>query len=293
MSRQRSSSYLQLAAGLAGPEGLGREPGATYEMRTQQNKPRRIWLGICTATALVVLASPTMADQVTKLAQELAQLRSEVETLSHDLSSKQSDLQNDLKSYARQKAELEAELQREKIRLQKIQAAVVERKGLIDAQTEQDQKLRPSVELATTQIRTYVEASLPFRKAERLAELEKIGEQYKSGLLTPDRALARLWAFMEDEFRLTSESGVFRQTVSVDGKDRLADVVRLGMVSLYYKTGQGEYGFVAQENGNWSYKSLEGAKNAALIENLFESFSKQIRVGYFEVPLALAQGVNQ
>jgi TolA-binding protein len=48
-----------------------------------------------------------MADQVTQLAQELAQLRSEVETLSHRSSSKQTDLQNDLKSYARQKAELE------------------------------------------------------------------------------------------------------------------------------------------------------------------------------------------
>lgn len=267
-------------------------------MRTQATKAprRRPWLGISAmlaAAGVVTLSAPSLADQVTKLAQELAQLRSEVETLSHDLSSKQTELQNDLKSYARQKAELEAEIQREKIRLQKIQTAVVDKRQLIENQNEQDQKLRPSVDKALAEIRGHIETSLPFRKGERLAELEKVEEQYKSGLLTPDRALARLWAFMEDEFRLTSESGVFRQTVTVDGKDHLADVVRLGMVALYYKAGDGQYGFVTQENGNWQYKSLEGPKNAELIENLFESFKKQIRVGYFEVPLALAQAANQ
>jgi hypothetical protein len=34
------------------------------------------------------------------------------------------------------------------------------------------------------------------------------------------------------------------------------------MVSLYYKTGQGEYGYVANDGATGVYKPLEGAKNA-------------------------------
>lgn len=255
------------------------------------------WLALCAgATAALLVAVPAAtgrAEQVTKLAEELARLRSEVESLSQELSGKQTDLQNDLKSYARQKAELEAELQRETIRLQKIQAAMVEKKNLIESQEEQDQALRPSVVKASQQIRGYIQGSMPFRRGERLAELDKIDEQYKAGLLTPDRALARLWAFMEDEFRLTSESGVFRQTVNVEGQEQLADVVRLGMVSMYFKTGDGTYGYVTRQGDDWKYQRLEGAKAAEQVEGLFESFKKQIRVGYFEVPLALSQGAKQ
>ena len=56
--------------------------------------------------------------------------------------------------------------------------------------------------------------SLPFRTAERLLEIQKIEDQFKAGLLTPQRALSRLWGFFEDELRLWHESRQASPTVT-------------------------------------------------------------------------------
>src|SRR5690606_26715334 len=99
----------------------------------------------------------------------------------------------------------------------------------------------------------YVKSSLPFRRAERLSELNKLDEQYRAGLLSPPRALSRLWGFIEDEFRITRENGLFQQTVTVNGEEHLAEVVRLGMVMLFYKTNDGQVGKAVAQNGTWTF----------------------------------------
>lgn len=239
------------------------------------------------------LASTSFADTTARLAKELAEVRGEVEGLSQELSSKQTELQNELKSHARQKAEVAAEVQREKMRLQKVRQAVLDKTKVVADQEQNDKALRPGFESALQKFRAYVESAMPFRRGERLAEIDKIADQYKSGMLSPERALARLWAFAEDEFRLTHETGVYRQTVAVDGKEQLADVVRVGMVMMFYRTADGGYGHVERANDNtWRYRALAGKDNVARIEGLFESLRKQIRVGLFQLPPAIAGTVT-
>lgn len=268
--------------------------------RSDRFSPPREWLVGAKAAArtAVVTAAVTatalggsavaLADDVTNLAKELASMRSDVESISTELSSKRGELDNELKSLARQKAELEAERQREQVRLTKIRQLVGGRKAEIGKRQAEEAKLRPAFDAALAEVRAYVQASMPFRRQERLSELGKIEEQLKSGLLTPERGLSRLWSFVEDEFRLTSESGVYRQTVSMDGKDQLADVVRLGMVGLYFRTADGQYGHAVHgAGGAWAFASLEGKEERQRIDALFESFRKQIRTGLFVLPAPL------
>lgn len=253
---------------------------------------RRILCGACGAVAIgaLILTSPALAEDVSALAARLSGLRGEVETLSGELSEETQALQDQLRSLARQKSELEIELQRERARLQKARLSVAERQEEIADEKAAGDELKPLFDKYLAAVRKHVQTSLPFRTDERLAELNKIEEQVTSKLLTPERAVLRLWTFVEDEFRMTRENGLFRQTITLDGQEQLADVVRLGTVAMYFRTSDDRVGFVTKSGAGWDYRETGDKDEKRRITNLFDSFKKQIRVGYFELPNALPVG---
>jgi hypothetical protein len=264
---------------------------------SQSSQPKRrpssrrpLLFGIIIASATFVAATPALGDSVTDLAKRLSALRGEVEALSAELAQKEADMRDELRSLARQKAELDLEVKKEQTRLQKTQVTIQEKKKAIEAEKQASQTLVPVFDKALGQVRAYVDRSLPFRLSERQSELTKIEDQYKAGLLTADRALARLWGFVEDELRLTRETGMYRQTITLDGQDQLADVVRVGTVMLYFKTGDGTVGHAKKRGEQWEFVLVEDPPQKRQIEGLFDSMKKQIRSGYFEVPNALPPG---
>lgn len=234
--------------------------------------------------ASLLAAAAAGAQDIQNLAKELSGLRAEVEQLSDQVAAEKGSLQDQLRTYARQKSELALELDRERMRLQKTRMTIAQKKDVVDQEKEASQALVPIFEKGAEGLRGYIKGALPFRVPERLAELQKIEGQLKSGLLTPQQAIARLWTMIEDEQRMTRDSGVFRQTVTIEGEDQLADIVRLGMVALYFKTSDGTVGHAQKTAEGWSYSVLPAPQDVKLVDNLFESFKKQIRVGYFQLP---------
>ncbi len=246
--------------------------------------PKAVLFGVVLAVSAVTISA--YAD-VGQLAARLAKLRAEVEQLSADLSAKSSESNDTLRSLARQRSELELEVRREETRLQKVSAAIAKQKAEIAEQKEKGQQVVPLLSSVVADVRKQVSASMPFRKDERLAALDKIEEQHKSGLLSATRALSRVWGFVEDELRLTRENGLYKQTVTVDGAPRLAEVARLGMVMMFYRTDDDRVGHAVHENGDWSYEEILDDKQKRAVLDLFTTFKKQVRVGYFELPNAL------
>jgi hypothetical protein len=230
---------------------------------------------------------PVLADDTSALAARLANLRGEVEQLASQLNAKSTEQRETLRSMSRQRADLELEVTREETRVQKLVSEIAKRRTEIAEKKAKGDRRAPLVDESMSGLRSYVEASLPFRKPERLASLDKIQEQYKTGLLTPSRALQRLWSFVEDEFRLTKESGLYKQTIRVDDEERLAEVIRVGMVMLFYKTEDGKVGKVRGKDGKFDYVSVDDPTQQKLVLELFTSFKKQIRVGFFELPNGL------
>lgn len=229
------------------------------------------------------------AQSADVLAKRLASLRAEVEELSEDLAEQKRDTRNELQSLARQKADMKVELDREKIRVKKLRATLDKKRQKVAEASSQGEDLAPIYSASLAEMRTYVSGSLPFRTAERLAELDKIEEQRRTGILSYPRALTRLWSFIEDEFRMTRESAAFQQTITVDGEEQLAEVVRIGMVMLFFKTNDGELGYTRKTADGWTFvRAADGAERKQ-IRKLFDSFRKQIRVGLFTLPNALPE----
>ena len=247
------------------------------------------WRLGATATLLgLAVAYPALGDDVSALAGQLATLRGEVEELAQKLNDKTNESRDALRSLGRQRSELDLELKREETRLQKLSSAIAKRREEIQAEKAKGDKLVPLFTEALGQVRAQVAEGLPFRSGERQDALNKLEEQYKAGLLTPARALSRLWSFVEDEFRMTRESGLFRQTVQLDGQDVLAEVVRVGTVMLFYKTDDGDVGKAVRAEGKWHFEPITGPDDKRLVLELFTTFKKQIRVGYFDLPGGLS-----
>jgi hypothetical protein len=224
-----------------------------------------------------------------ELAEKLVKLRAEVEELSEQLTTQKVEARNELSSLARQKSDLEVELDREQVRVAKLRDSLSKSKEKVKEVSAVGEDLAPIYDAALAGMRAYVERSLPFRRAERLAELDKIDEQRRTGLLTHPRALTRLWSFIEDELRMTRESALFQQTITLDGREQLANVVRVGMVAMYFQTEDGAVGHTQPSSEGWRFVRVSATEERKLVRALFDNFRKQIRVGLFVVPNALPE----
>lgn len=227
------------------------------------------------------------------MAEKLADLRAEVETLSATLTDQKTDNRNTVRALARQKSDLQIDLDREKLRLAKARAALSKKQSEISAKSATSEDLTPLFNKAVVSAKGYVEQSIPFRTVDRLAEIEKIVAQEKSGALTKERALSRLWGFIEDEIRMTKESALFRQSIQLGGENKLVDVIRIGMVMMFFKEQDDSTGYAIKTESGWSFKKASGQTEDMLILKAFDMFKKQIKEGLFVLPNVLPKQAPQ
>jgi hypothetical protein len=192
-----------------------------------------------------------------------------------------------IRSYATQKAELDAEIQRAKIRLAQLRESVNKRGERQAEDIQQVAVLKPVVLEAIGRVKKKIASGMPFKKDERIAEMYRLIRQVEDGILHPVKAFGRLWDQVEDELRLARESGLYKQVITVEGKDTIADVVRMGMVMMYFQTADGILGKTRHEKGEWSYVKVSGKDDVRSVALLFDAFKKQIRSGLFVIPNAL------
>ena len=252
--------------------------------------PSKIVKTVAQSSAALALFFGTLhADSVTNLTEEVITLRSEVEALHGELDDEKEALKSKIKSLAMQKSELEANIRREETRIKQLKDSIAKQREIIVKNSSGSQKLIPIIVEAADKMERVVAASLPFKKQDRLDVLKELKSNLQSSLITPEKAANKLWAFCEDEIRLTKENGIFRQSVTLGDEERLADVARIGMVAMYFKTGSDELGYVKKSGDNWEYVLTEDSSEREQIAMLFDAFKKQIRSGFFTIPNTLPE----
>lgn len=245
--------------------------------------------------AVALCSSLAHASELETRAARVAELRTEVETLNTNVGLAKEELTADLRASAGQQAELEAAVRRQELRLERL---------LGDEQTalrEVEKQSRGASEALEREVRTgidgfrrHVQASLPFQSDARLKALQELEAHLDAKTLPVEQVAARLWAFAEDERRLTRENAIGRQVATVDGDEILVDTARLGMVAMYFRTPDGRIGQVQRAGDAWSWIVLSAEPQAAQVDGLFDALEKGIRTGWFELPQPLiAMGADQ
>lgn len=247
-----------------------------------------LWRLTAAALAGLVLVTPASSDEIDELAGRLISLRTEVEELNQELALLKDEQRASMSSLAAQKTELGANRSRLDTQVQQLRQKLEDNQAQAAAAGVDNDALLPAVLAAVSDMQGYIERSLPFKRDERLSELNEIRVQLETNVIPPNRAANRLWALYEDEIRLTRENGIYSQTIDLNGKRVLAEVAKIGTVMMFYRTSSLEYGQVAQSGSGWQFQPVTDPEAIARVENLFDSLQKQIRQGYFELPNSLA-----
>jgi hypothetical protein len=234
---------------------------------------------------LALLSLPALAQEpADSRAAELAKLRREVETVSNDLLLRKEDLRNKLKAIEAQKLEIEVQIRREELRLAQLQGEAESRRSELAVHQSGGSALTPTLLEAIAHIRGIVAAGLPFHQVDRLGELDTLKEQVERGLVAPEAGVARLWAFTEDELRLARENGLDRQVVPLASGEVLADVARIGMVALYFRTDGGEVGSAVKDASGWRWVTFDAREDQLGVLELMEKMQHGVRTGSFTLP---------
>jgi hypothetical protein len=153
--------------------------------------------------------------------------------------------------------------------------------------------LKPVVNAALAALEKEIKAGIPFKVKERVAGLHQIKADLKNGSISQEKALALTWASYDDALRLTKEIGQFKQEITLDGKETMAKIAKVGSVMMFFSTPDDRVGYVKQNGNAYSYVVVTDSTERDQIIDLFDALQKQIRTGYFTLPNALLlRGAN-
>jgi len=238
------------------------------------------------------LVSTSWANQnLDQMSEKLIQLRGEVEQLNNEINFLKDEHKQEMNFIWSQKNEVKSEIERNKKLISRLKKELEKAKTKNLETGLSAEQLLPEFKQSIVQVRDYVNTSMPFKKQERLAALDEIDHQVTKELISVQRGFNKLWAFVEDEIRLTKESGLYQASIQLSNQDRkqLVDVARIGMMKMYFKTQEGQFGQVSGQPGTWSYELIEKESDQDNVKYLFDSMQKQIRTGLFVLPIKRPQ----
>lgn len=236
-------------------------------------------------TSLLTFSSLTANSD--NMAESLMKLRAEVETLDSKIMDNKETYKASMRSLMRQKDDLESVIARENLKIKQIKQELAKVAKEIKESSKNSKGLKPLLVDALDALERNIKDSLPFKTQERLRDLHKIQEQIATDLVTPQKGLALTWNAYADAIRMTKENGIFKQTITLDGSERLVEVARIGTMMMFFKTPDDTVGYVTKDKAGFYYTKELNKDGQKQILSLFDAFKKQIRSGYFTLPNAL------
>jgi hypothetical protein len=238
------------------------------------------------ALAFLIAGSSLMANS-DNMAESLMKLRAEVEQLDSSIADEKDTFKGSMKSFRLQKNDLEALIAKEDLRMKQLTAEMGKVKKEVQEAGKNSVGLKPLVLEALARLQARIQTQIPFKTSDRIDDVSRITEQLKKDEITAQKALALTWNSYGDAIRMSKENGIFKQTIELNGQDRLADVARIGTMMMFFMTPNDEVGYVVKDQQGWQYKQAINKEEMDQINTLFDAFKKQIRTGYFTLPNAL------
>lgn len=265
--------------------------------------PRRLRRVAAVGLALAALAAPPAraqdrapeapGDELATVARELVKRRAEVDALATAIARKKAEIADRLRELRRKRAEAERRAEQLRRQAAELDKAIERETEELEGKRARRARVKPAVARQADAIAARIAAGLPFKRAERQAEIAAIKRKLDKGEIEPEQALARLWTAVEDELRLTREIGLYRQRIELDGAAELVDVVKLGAVLLYFKTLDGRVGMAVPASEAWIFRATNDPADQRQIEALFAALEKGIRQGFFPLPNPYQRGAEK
>ena len=190
------------------------------------------------------------------------------------------NLNQKIKLLSEQKTDLENKIKTAKERIKS------KNKELTDIEAIRS-SISPLIARMIQQLQTFVAADLPFLNEERKNRLQHLVELRDN----PDIAVSEKFRKVLEALLVESEYGnsieMYQQTISIDGHKRLANIFRLGRVSLFFQTiDQKTCGFYNMASKSWQRLDTEYSR---AIASAIEIGAKRRPVELLTLPLGRIQ----
>lgn len=225
----------------------------------------------------------------TELSKSIASLRAKVEAVDTEIKNIRMTRGEELRSLSIQKAELESSINGEEVKAKQYQAQINQFKEKIEDSVLGEVDYRTTFENLLPRVEDLISRGIPFKRNERLEFLKGIQSRYERKELSPGLALIRIWGVLQDEERFNRENQILKQTISVDGKQYLAETIKFGAMGMIFYIDENHAGYAEFVNEKWEFKTYE-EKEIRLVEKILDGFKKKIFVGSYVIPPHVFKG---
>jgi len=246
--------------------------------------------GLLLLTSAVVANAQGSVESLKNLSSELVSIRHQIESLHAQIAFEKDSFRDQMRSYANQKSDMDVKLSRSDLNNKELRRELEKLTEANRKQNEAHEKISPVLRQSITQLQDSLDTSLPFKLEQRKQALQDILQRLDTSIISPNKAANQLWAFVEDELMLGRSSGLYNETLVIDGQEKLVKVLRIGKVALLYKTNDGRFGVIRKQSQEWIQVELSDPQVLPQLEHLFDSFNKNIRNGRFSIPNIVSGG---
>lgn len=247
---------------------------------------------LCLLLPVVVLAQPSPPaeelsdEEITRRAETLASLRRDIGDIEAELRALRDEEQLFVRSLGGQLADVRVTLSDLVRRKEALRRSLNEDAAERRAAGDRSAELREALGTALGGIQRAVDEGLPFQLDARSDAVAVLRANLASGSTPAATVLSEAVRFIEDELRLTEEFGLYTQTIEWEGERQLVDVVRVGMVALFVRAGDGTFGHAVPHAEGWRFEPLPDAASDEQVQRLFGAMGRAVRRGQFELPIA-------
>jgi len=232
------------------------------------------------SSTFVTIASAAEVENIKSVSQELVKVRQDIEELHSKITFKKDQFKDNMRSYSNQKSDLDIKISRNELKVQELQRDLKKLTEENKKNSSTQQEIVPILNSSIAMIQTTIKDSIPFKKEARLQALSDIQHRLNTGIVTPNKVVNQLWAFIEDEMMIGQSSGLYNDTVVINGDKKLVKVLKLGKIAIFFKDGE-QYGLIKKQNNRWTQEMITKPAELQDTAKLYDTFSKQIRTGKF------------
>ncbi len=214
---------------------------------------------VCAGMALLMGVSATAWAQQTSLRDASAQAQQEQAALQDKIDAaadETRELLTRLRDASREASRLERYNDELARRNQAQQALIEKRREAIDQLSVTREALPGQLRDMVSQLRTLIEADLPFLREERLARVESLDAMLDDSEMSAGDKLDRVLSAWRTELDYGREMDAWQGPL-VGDDDRQVDYLRVGRIGLYYATPDGRAGGVWRADAE-EWQPLEG-----------------------------------
>lgn len=235
--------------------------------------------------ASLLLCLPLAAQAAGTTDEAVVALRVEVERLAGELAQVRAEQTEQLAALRAERVELARALRAARSRNAQLRELQAQDAARDEAEITAAARGRAPALAAIAAVREHVRASLPFARADREAELDRIEASLQVSEPDLGRAMQRLWRFVEQDLALAGEIELGQQVVTTAGDEQLAEVLRIGMAVMYVRTQAGAVAWTRHDGTAWRIEPIDEPAMAREVLALFDAYHDNRGFGPAVLPL--------